>query len=360
MSRAPGKDALAALKASDPTAAYDAVSRALTPSDTTALLEIEILPRSHAVAPGTYLLQDANALAVPKLSLLQAFVVARQVLLRHRQGHGSSSSSSSSSSSVTEDDVLAATAVLLLTDPEHLTAANTRKRLLLGAAAAAAGLAREKHLIDSLLTSRLHRHTKSPTLWSHRRWLVQQTLARGLPVDLPGDMVRVVLVSGERHPRNYYAWSHARWLVAALAAAPVYRRDHDVAAEGEALLAATKAWCFGHHTDVSGWTFLWSLLWGGDAPPAAAVVLPAPEGRSAVFVEIARLAAALRWDNESVWALLRTVAASGLLGRAEEAEFLVTLETLRARSPPGSAEAKTLLRAEEWVGAYHKTAGKKV
>jgi len=340
MSRALDKDVVAALRQTDAAAAYDDISRALSAADEKELLDIEFLPRSHPVPPGTHLLRDGNALAVPKPSLVQAFVVARRVLQGHRQRHPG----------ISDDDVLAATAVILLTDPEHTTAANTRKRLVLGAPGRGElRIAREKHLVDSLLTSRLHRHTKSPTLWNHRRWLLEQAAARGLRLDVPDDVLRVVLVSGERHPRNYYAWCHARWLVE-LTASPGYGRDRDVAAEREQVLSHTRAWCYRHHDDVSGWTFLSSLAFGAGAGAP-------PERRAAAFVEIARLAASLRWENESVWAVLRTAAASGVLGPAADAEFLAAVRALRQKSAVGSAGDQTLARAEAWFGMHSEARG---
>src|SRR5690606_32717358 len=104
-----------------------------------------------------------------------------------------------------------------LTDAEHLTAANTRKRAILRDAKDSSDikstLGREKWFVDSLVTSRLHRHTKSPILWSHRRWLLTQFQKQGLQVYVPTEIRTIIFTSGERHPNNYYAWDHARWLL---------------------------------------------------------------------------------------------------------------------------------------------------
>ncbi|KAF4119432.1 hypothetical protein GMORB2_4774 [Geosmithia morbida] len=254
------------------------------------LLEIELLGPSHVLPHDAVYLQDGNALALPKLRLVQAFIAARKKL-----GYGAPSSAPNLAES--REVVMQATAVALLMDAENLTAANTRKRTLAAAAAAATPdmLQREKYFIDSLLTSRLHRHTKSPTLWSHRRWLLGQLGRAGLPVDAASDLRRVVFVSGERHPRNYYAWCHARHLV-------------DVCWDGSAddmdgLVDDTRRWCLAHHDDVSGWMFLLSLLLGKDREEA--------KGKArAVFDDTIRLAEGFRWRNESVWYFLRNLAAS--------------------------------------------------
>ncbi len=321
------ENTLAALKDSDPEVAYKAISRALTRPVGEGLLDIEILGRSHPVEPGTHVLQDGNAIAVPKASLVQAFVVARNRLGAQQQQQQT-------------EEVLAATAVMLLMDPEHLTAANTRKRLILGSLGQVDALvAREKRLVDSLLTSHLHRHTKSPTLWSHRRWLLELALSSsssssssGVPVDVPGDLERVVMVAGERHPRNYYAWCHARWLVTTAACE---------AAQAGVILAAAKAWCCRHHTDISGWAFLSFLLHDGGRP--------SPQLCAATLAEVARLAASLRWENESVWVFLRTLASWPVLGEGDRAEFRAAARALRDRRPADVTLRRTLTRAEQWV-----------
>ena len=222
MSRSLDVSVLARLRTEDARAVYDDVTGALAdlPADLGQLLEIEVLgDSSHPpLEPGVHLLRDGAAVAVPKLRVVQAFFVARRILHAHlAEGPAPPAGS--------DRQVLRATTALLLMDSEHLTAANIRKRALLtdlqnatsdpGAAAAADAaqlLRRELQFVDSLLTAHLHRHTKSPTLWGHRRWLLGQCAVRGVGVDPRGDLNRVVMVAGERHPRNYYAWDHARWL----------------------------------------------------------------------------------------------------------------------------------------------------
>jgi len=328
MSRALDKNVAAYLRNSDPTSAYRAISQALSAPADSGLLDIEILGRGHPVEPGTNLLREGNAIAVPKLALVQAFVVARQILKRHRAYEPE----------VSHEDVLAATAVVLLMDPEHLTAANTRKRLLQEAidtadCPPAESVARERHLLDSFLTSHLHRHTKSPTLWSHRRWLVDYSASLGLPADVAADITNVVMVSAKRHPRNYYAWCHARWLTGLLTA-PGSEADRS------RVLSATKNWCFQQHTDISGWSFLYFQL--VDARSVAAEVC------SSTFVEVVKLARSLRWTNESVWVFLRTMAASTrLLGQPELDEYIQCNHALQTTVQQESSEWRILRKAEE-------------
>lgn len=301
MSRALDKDIARSMGDGDAAAAaYEAISQALNTSEAQSLLEIEILGKSHEMPPGTYVLKDEAALGVSKAGLVQAFFVAREILKAGLEAPEQAS----------PDRLLAATSVILLMDPEHLTAANTRKRLTCKAVQREFGggfrLRAEQMFVDSLLTSRLHRHTKSPTLWSHRRWLIGVTRGVKLRVDVLSDMIGVVTVAAERHPRNYYAWSHARWLVSL---------DHVAVAPRDELMAAIKEWCLRHRDDISGWSFLSFLL------SPSKQVHPDAADASRVFGEVLKLAESLRWTNESVWVFLRTLAASGILGDREYIDF---------------------------------------
>jgi len=334
MSRALDKDVKALLKATDPTAAYREICQAL---ETAGLLDIEILGRSHPLPPGTSVLQDGRAVGVSKLALVQAFIVARRILNRHRENNESASNT----------DLLRATAVMLLMDPEHLTAANTRKRLIQKQADSGGRLAdavrEERRLIDSLLTSRLHRHTKSPTLWNHRRWLLQLSRCLNLDIDGPGDIVNVVMVAGERHPKNYYAWCHARWLMAVLSD-PAYQHAHDVGKERETVLSATIDWCYKHRDDTSGWSFLYFILF--HSGPSS------PKARSSTITNAMELAVSLRWGNESVWVFLRTAVSSGFLGQKEHVQFVTSIRMLRDTPSGDSAAWKVLERAHRWCETY--------
>ncbi|KAK4459962.1 hypothetical protein QBC42DRAFT_111796 [Cladorrhinum samala] len=291
MSRALDKDTAAALKDGNPLAAFEAISGALGAANET-ILEIEILPKSYLLPAGQILLQDENAVGISKLGLVQAFTVARQRLRDHID----------KARSWTEDDLFAATAVILLFDPEHLTAANTRKRLIQGQKQNPSDLrlrlAKEKQLLDSLLTSRLHRHTKSPTLWNHRRWLLGVFTSSGLPINAVADIRDIVGVAGERHPRNYYAWCHARFLISS---------GTDL--NKQELLQVVQTWCFQHHTDISGWTFLGFLLNNSSIADAATI--------NAMSAQVLDLVSSLRLVNESIWVFLRTLAASGLVNKEE-------------------------------------------
>ncbi|TLS27858.1 hypothetical protein PpBr36_01818 [Pyricularia pennisetigena] len=303
------------------------------------LLEIEILGQSHPVPPGSHVLQDENAVAVPKASLISAFTEARRRFLQLMQDI-----------SRHDSQVLEATAVMLLFDPEHLTAANTRKRLLLLQASRSSMdvfaplLSREMWLVDSLLTSRLNRHTKSPTLWGHRRWLVRMcTTTWGLPIKIYDSFVQLVMVSAERHPRNYYAWSHARYLMTLHGSPSKETVCTNHAQETRRITEAVKVWVFRHHSDTSGWSFLAHL----------SLYMPEEEWK-AIVKETAELAMSLRWTGESVWVFLRSAIASGRSGLAGKESFAAAVEALHCALSQEPKRLETVRKAEHWVQIHER------
>lgn len=287
------------LSQGDPKQVYDDLSHLCdSPRDDGLPLEIEILGKTHPLTPDVSFLIDENAVGIPKIRLFQAFSVAytrfkeldtRVSPQKHIQ---------------ILSEVLRTTAVLLLVDPEHLTAANARKRAILQDAHNGGDirecLGREKWFVDSLLTSRLHRHTKSPVLWSHRRWLLSQFQGHGLQVDVPLEIRTVILISGERHPKNYYAWHHARWLMDTFV-----NESHDETETRRTVVADVRDWCLKHHDDISGWAFLHFLLRTGGAELGGE--------RSRVFRSILGMAESFRWRNESVWWFIHAMASTELL-----------------------------------------------
>ncbi|CAK7244037.1 MAG: hypothetical protein STHCBS139747_005571 [Sporothrix thermara] len=377
MSRALDKDTVAALQKGDPEAAFCAIADVLTeepPSSPPSAhhLEIEFLGRGHPpLLAGEYLLRDGNAVAIPKLALVQAFLVARKILHKYRTAPAVPATAPlvarTSADNGRSQTIWRATAVILLMDPEHLTAANTRKRLIqaalrqdLGpslAASASSLLDRELHLVDSLLTSHLHRHTKSPTLWSHRRWLLsflatpaaaRQSRRSGGDDRVLQGMTKVVMVAAVRHPRNYYAWDHARWLI-----------HWQQQASGKAddawmlhLVVIVRDWCYRNHTDTSGWSFLFFLLASLPQPPSPAASLSPLYDETVAQVE--QMAKSLRWAGEAVWVFLRTAVAYRARAHGSAAacgSFQKSLSALLATVDASSQEHQILKRAQEWCVA---------
>jgi len=262
-------------------------------------LSLEILPSSHPPS----ILQDGLNLAIPKKALVQCFLIARQTLLSapltplqlHNHNH------------ITPDNsaVELATKIILLHDPEHLSAANWRKKLLTALTHKSAPTsheaqpkekdgARERYQLSikaeqafttSLLTSPLPKHPKSPTLWSHRYWLIKNHLSEILSLPPPtthdppksvsqmsiDDFIHseltTILAAASRHKANYHAFHYGRRLLSLLSSSPAHPTLPHTSllsiAELEALAEEVRKWCLAHPRDISGWGFLaWLLRWG--------------------------------------------------------------------------------------------------
>lgn len=333
MSRSLDKDTLRALGDGDTSVAFAVISTALTQAPAggdAPLLEIEILPKSHVLEPSTFLLQDGKALAISKIGLVQAFLEARKIFQGHQSKEGLTLSA---------NDLLAATSVMLLMDPEHLTAANSRKMLIRSETELVQKLdliQRDRAFVDSLLTSRLHRHTKSPTLWSHRRWSIETGRLLDIQPDVMKDLKLIIMVAGERHPKNYYGWCHARWLTRL---AVKDQAGYDV----YDLMVATKLWCFRNHTDISGWSFLTFLL----------MMLDGTATRT-VFDETIKLAISLQWNTESTWVFLRSLAASGALDDSGLICFQETLDSQLCKASGSLGPSRVVEQTKSWYETYRR------
>ena len=339
MSRALDQGAAAAVMTGDSRPVYKDIVKALN-STTSGLFEIEILGKSHPLPPGCNVLLDGNCIGVPKLKVVQAFVVARQLLFKLLKDFK-------------EDNfqvIVDATSIMLLMDPEHITAANARKKIIQKCLAGSragleAALSREFLLIDSLLTSRLHRHTKSPTLWGHRCWLLQVSKSIGLSHNVEQDLTAVILVAAERHPKNYYAWLHIRWVLQ-------HSHSRDIShtstgANSSRVFSIVKDWCLKHPSDTSGWSFLLFYLLCFEPSKDVRV-----EVSSSVVGEVLSLAATFRWTHESVWVFLRTLVATGDVTEDQRARFFKTIEASITAQPENSNAKSILVSAHDWCTEY--------
>ena len=267
-------------------------------------LEVEIFPSSYPLpspsSSNSPLLIDGTCLALSKKSLIQAFLIARQILSSYLIGGEASKSDCARENRDDPHGLEAATKILLLYNPEHLTAANTRKRCLRSllspssssststtpSAQGASALISERAFSTTLVTSPLPRHAKSPTLWSHRYWLLKTHLSfflRPFPPfprptsstatddensttrqrysQLLEEEITTVLQAAERHAANYHAFLYARRVILLL--------ERERAGEGEELwyegirgriVGTLHKWCLAHPGDISGWAFLTFLL----------------------------------------------------------------------------------------------------
>jgi hypothetical protein len=319
------------------TQAYDAFSNYLE-AHHKQIVEIEVLPPAIKAKDGLFMV-DGLSLGIPKKIFALAFIEARKIFLENIKNEHSHSLA------------LKATRVILFFDPEYLTAANFRKRKLqaLGSddtpAAQLAYRKAIKHefcLLDSILTSPLHRQSKSPTLWHHRLWLLElfpPKILEHIPEDVRAKFWRAELKSicksGERHPNNYYAWQYARRLEKWI--------------DGmEATLEFTntvKDWCCQHPSDTSGWSCLLYLV---------PKVEPLSK-RTTVVRDVMGYCLKLQLDNESLWVFIRSVVAhEALQDRRQDLysalkEYDIEIERRKGSSPTLQDRIKHTL---EWIQKY--------
>ncbi|PYH36549.1 uncharacterized protein BO87DRAFT_374893 [Aspergillus neoniger CBS 115656] len=307
------------------------------------VLEIEILP--PGLGP---LLQDGNSVGISKKYLVQAFVTARRIFFdasnepfdfSDASDHEDERKASDNESLLQKrrDDVLNASEVILLFDCEHLTACSWRKRRLAAlsqrAGSADAGytcrdmLTRELDTEMSLLTtyicSPLHRHTKSPTLYNHRLWVLRQMLFDGSErltrreddretvsnQEVLKKELSVVLRSGELHPKNYYGFTYIRQLLDILSSCD--DDQGDVSARLAALLIPEVLdWCIAHPSDISGWMFTLRLLdWARDEKTKADSI-----------DRVLRFALNVGWEGESIWTFVDLATKMIGVGASEKAQ----------------------------------------
>ncbi|OCK91039.1 uncharacterized protein K441DRAFT_576677 [Cenococcum geophilum 1.58] len=269
--------------------AYDALNDFFKAHENVAV-EIEILP--SALAPtDALILQDGINIGIPKKVLVQAYLKARTIFFLQ------------DGSSPSKTLALEATRIILLFDPEHLTAANFRKKRLVTIQKEVTGgftntlttaAQQELQFLNSILTSPLHRQSKSPTLWYHRYWLFSNILLTTTLYDPFNELYDLLVKSefdavfkaGEQHPKNYYAWQYAR----------SNRAQLDVQDIVNISATRVKDWCLRHPSDTSGWSFLLFVLGCvGNLPT-----------RKDIISNILDLTFGFRWQHESLWAFIRT------------------------------------------------------
>lgn len=189
---------------------------------------------------------------------------------------------------------------------------------------------RELWLLDSFLTSPLPKHPKSPTLWSHRRWLLtehwkliaslhdrdtepEQTRRQDPGSRLLSRELHVVLKAAERHQHNYHAWNYLRKLVRQFISTDSSSPDIDTALRD--CVEMVHSWCTQHPRDVSGWSFLLFLLRLAKDSELAGDIIEL----------VAKRAISLQFGGEAVWGfIMHAVEREGFL------DWGTTIEVLEA------------------------------
>ncbi|OCK85382.1 hypothetical protein K432DRAFT_431648 [Lepidopterella palustris CBS 459.81] len=274
-----------------------------------AVVEIEVLP--SALSPADSLvLQDGVNIGIPKTLLVQAYLKAHSLFFLR------------ANDPTNELTACEASKIMLLFDPEHLTAANFRKRRLIKLQDESMKdteinmsreIRRELLFLDSIVTSPLHRQTKSPTLWFHRYWLVSNMLINTMSFasydELYSSFVKpeleIVFKAGERHPMNYYAWRYANRLMKRLHTLDEHSHDEqfDLAIKYiyRPATMIVENWCLQHPSDHSGWSFLHFMLHSFS---------PLPE---LITCKIIDYTLKLQLENESTWGFIRIIVAEGFI-----------------------------------------------
>lgn len=288
---------------------------------------------------------------MPKKEMVKAALVAQQSFRKALDA------------SPVSETVLDLSNVLLLAAYEHHSATNARYKLV------AQGIQSERaelQFLDLLLTSKLKKQSKSPTLWNYRRAFVKSAsrdlfkqpkklfAATGYLAninerlgkqyydisDLGGFLEHefdVILRSAQVHKHNYYAWGYARWVT-------------DLAVEGDKkqlrkLLALTLLWVSNHPSDTSGWSFFTYL----------GLKLDSEDRRT--ILDTLRVVQGEFVGSEAFYVCLRTLLTS--VSEDVAREWLVRLDESSEKGEAGQEEqagaAKTLqslMKATEERDAY--------
>ena len=266
------------------------------------ILEIEILP--PALGP---LLQDGCSIGITKKHIVKAFTVARRVFFQALDADAPASAPPRKDADTKSNTELAVCSeIILLYDCEHLTACNWRKRRILALVpprdhddldpaqrqTVVRMLDTELSLMKTYLCSPLPRHTKSPTLWQHRLWVLDYKMRVEFgggsdALSLLNAELSTVLRAGELHPKNYYAFNYMRLFHGRLS----QTTEDGPAVLAQSILEPTLTWCLMHPADISGWGFVRYLL---EAVPDQTV-------RADTVDKVLRYAIGIRWEGESLY-----------------------------------------------------------
>jgi hypothetical protein len=288
---------------SNPKDAFQELVRIFSSRDNQ-VLELEIIPPSL----GATFLQDGRSLGITKKALVQAFMVARQLFFDRLMPMSEDDLQTTlSASAQSRDTDSAITEIMILFDCEHLTACNWRKHRLRAAMAHCPGISNqtsaatevleaELTLMSSYQCSPLHRHTKSPTLWHHRLWVVVHLLQRRHwsaedLLRLQRTELDIVLRAGELHPKNYYAFNYMRQLNMLLAATVEKTEPSTWATCSQSVIGRVVDWCLANPRDISGWSFSLYMLSN----------TPEQHSRVNALERVVKFALNVGWEGESLW-----------------------------------------------------------
>ncbi|RPB22591.1 hypothetical protein L211DRAFT_839637 [Terfezia boudieri ATCC MYA-4762] len=380
----------------NPQQIYTHLTSFLHPSNPTALPpQLEILPpalipcappiTTDPTSSSWPLLINHPHLGIPRNSLIQAVIIAREIFF-----HSSSPINCFSPEPLRWRKLLAAT-VLLVFDPEHLTAANYHREYfsisnheLARLRVPEWSIEAEFTLVEGLLTSPgLDKHSKSPTLWSLRKWLVKRFGLRRLrrrssvevfevPVwgEVGGDgkrehedlMKRVqyelglVRMAGSIHARNYHAWQYARFILTQLLPPQPTPTMADTASNlncsqySTSLVTLTQTHfdhSLLHPTDTSIWSFLLFLLTTYSTSTSPRVVPILSQTISVLSEREPPHRGADVGGGEAMWNFVRVALGGGKAGEGV-VHLPAARKALLKRVEAMAVQGGEQLRAEAW------------
>lgn len=321
---------------------YEELVGILNSRSSTGPLDIQILPDASFLSSSSLLEIVDNTLGIPKVVLAKAFIAARRIFFEHLDN-------------LTENVglILDSTSVILLFDPEHITAANARKRICLAYRTRSQTeqtkrLKDELWLTQFLLTSKLKRHNKSPTLWSHRKWLIKNfNTLEGLlgPKWVKCEIEDVILRSAEHHPKNYYAWDYMRWWIKSRPGLDTQTRPQ----MNVQLAMLMQDWCLHHTSDSSGWSFLTWMMKSPESYSLDGQQLQAAAGR-----KVLDYAVSLNLKNLSLWKFLQEILGCTAMAPVQNVrfEYVAKLGKMRDSEPRGSTLQVFAENSLLHIGAY--------
>ena len=303
-------------------------------------LEIEILESRPDFGSG--ILYEPGAVGILRGDVLLSY------LLTYRRWHEllAAYEANDATNHIPNPELHALTLIVLLLHPEYLTAANIRKSYLQAKYQENEALIADELLIlRSFLTSPLPKHTKSPTLWSHRYWIISTFTSSNFPNDIDlmsqgflKEELKVVLKSGDRHHANYHAFDYGRRFVR-LAISLQSKDSEEESEESEKqeaeqsekeeskelekqeavepeqqeveqsekhegvidreTIEGVRKWCLAHPKDISGWGFLAFLL------KHPGVIEEQEEERERAVNVVKTFVEDIKWEGKSVYWFLK-------------------------------------------------------
>ncbi|CAJ1967566.1 unnamed protein product [Cylindrotheca closterium] len=187
------------------------------------------LDESLVLMEGQFLGMDARSLPWMTRVIRKDYKALKKkaILLDAAAGAAANDGSSTSASSMTDvnnnalhhhhSQILMATNALMLVNPDHSTAWGDRRRALI---ATSGDWVREMQFLNLLMTQ----HSKAPSSWGHRKYVLQQIVKAIVVVKEISDDYESKLVDlvhkeiafcskiADKFPKNYYAWTHRRYL----------------------------------------------------------------------------------------------------------------------------------------------------